>query len=212
MKGLGAIFFILMVGMLVIVSIWLFFIFFKVHVVGIAIDVDSINRYQEVPTMLLSSTLLDSSSRGCSVGSGVDGAHEPNDDLCTKSTAFHYMRSKVSDDSVLYGDVKTFVDNIKVSLPLYCYKIEIKENQGEGKVLIDGGKSLERFRGKGVSSTGCNTNQAKLNEDYPLPTFISGVPSVASQTLTIWSSTTTTDSSIYTWPLYSVEFSFGGGS
>jgi hypothetical protein len=204
MKGLGAIFFVLMAGLLVIVSIWLFFVFFKVHVVGISIDVDSINRYQEVPTMLLTSTLFDGKSGSCS--------NVANEGLCRKGVAFHYMRSKVTGGDVLpeNDDSKIFLNDFKVSLPLYCYMIGVRDGDGE-KVFLDGKSELRSFRTRGVSSINCNLNQPKISEVYPIPTFVGGVPSVASQTLLIGSSTTTTDNSIFTWPIYSVEFRFGGG-
>jgi len=59
-KQKGALFglpFFMIIGLIVVVSAWLFFIFFKVHITSIAVDVDSINRYQEVPTTLLGASV-----------------------------------------------------------------------------------------------------------------------------------------------------------
>ncbi len=52
-KGIGAIPLFMIVGLVAVISAWIFFIFFKVHITGIAVDIDSINRYQEVPTAVL---------------------------------------------------------------------------------------------------------------------------------------------------------------
>lgn len=56
-KGLGTVALFLIVGLILTVSAWVFFIFFKIHVTSIAVDVDSINRYQEIPTTILGPTL-----------------------------------------------------------------------------------------------------------------------------------------------------------
>lgn len=208
MKGIGAIFFILIVGMIVMVSIWLFFVFFKVHVVGISVDVDSINRYQEIPTMLLSSTLFDGDDGSC--------VNAENEHLCKKSVAFHYMRSKVSGGDVVSKETdagENFLNNFRVSLPLYCYRIDFIDS-GVRKIFIDGKKDLSdlrRSRASGIATPNCGLDgNFKINEAYPIPTFADGVPAVASQMLLIGSSTTTTESSINTWPLYAVDFRFGG--
>lgn len=213
MKGIGAVFFLLLIGVIAMVSVWLFFIFFKVHVTGIAIDVESINRYQEIPTVLLSSTLYEKRKESCSPGDGPAGEHSLNDYLCKKNLAFYYMRSKATNQPIV-GDTeetKDFLNNIKVSLPLYCYRIDLKEAE-DTQTFIDGKESLNLLRVRGApTSISCNINQPKINEKYPIPTFsVGGITFIAEQILLIGSSTTTSERSISNWPFYNVEFNFGG--
>lgn len=112
-KGLGAIAFFLIIGLLAVVSTWIFFTFFKVQVIGIAVDVNSINRYQEIPTTVLADVLYfedgnkatvdgktpDTRPKGginCFQGDGPAGAHEVVADrnrvVCTKPAAFFFEK------------------------------------------------------------------------------------------------------------------------
>jgi hypothetical protein len=218
MKGLGTIFFFLLIGMLAMVSIWLFFIFFKIHVTGIAIDVNSINRYQEIPTVLLSSTFYENSADSCHPGDGPAGPHALNENLCKKNIAFYYSRSKATDRPIVNEDpnndgiaddvpARDFLNNIRLSLPLYCYKISFRESEEETTLI---GRETTPRVGRATTGITCSINQPKINEIYPMPIFSGGVPSVAEQILLIGSSTTTSDRSISNWPVYDVEFRFGG--
>lgn len=70
-KGLGSVALFMIAALLVIVSVWIFFIFFKVHVTSIAVDVDSVNRYQEIPTTFLANTLRIKSQAESSLGEDI---------------------------------------------------------------------------------------------------------------------------------------------
>lgn len=47
----------ILIAIIVVITGWLFFAFFKVHITSILVDVDSINRYQEIPTTVLAAVL-----------------------------------------------------------------------------------------------------------------------------------------------------------
>lgn len=101
----------LLIGFITIVSAFLFSIFFKVHLTNIVVDVDSINRYQELPTTVLGLNVFledmepfeggrgpdnpDTRDRRlihCFNGNGPQGSHATNDDLCRKNLALYYNK------------------------------------------------------------------------------------------------------------------------
>lgn len=47
----------ILIAIIVVITGWLFFAFFKVHITSILVDVDSVNRYQEIPTTVLAAVL-----------------------------------------------------------------------------------------------------------------------------------------------------------
>lgn len=101
----------ILIAVIIVITGWLFLAFFKVHLTNIIVDVDSINRYQEIPTTLLGiSTFVEDEERqksfgeknpdkrdkkkiNCFDGDGLAGSHPPNVDLCRKHLAFYLTKT-----------------------------------------------------------------------------------------------------------------------
>lgn len=265
-KGLGTIALFLIVGLILTVSAWVFFIFFKIHVTSIAVDVDSINRYQEIPTTFLGITTFvegeekmtafgenpdnrDKKKINCFDGDGPAGSHPPNADLCRKHLAFYMAKTANSvgrplfssqveryagsglpsglDLIILAGQLispppnfptlSAIKNNIRASLPESCYKISI-ESSGKEIDKLDSYSDLPEGLGGGKRSEveikfrrDCNIDSPKINEPYPLPIFLNGEPTLSVQRLLIYSSITSGEGLLVTWPRYNTKFDFGGG-
>lgn len=272
-KGIAFIALFLIVGVVLMISGLMFFLNFKVHITSIAVDVDSINRYQEVPTAILGLTafandtedqdfgpdkpdLRNKEKINCFNGNGIAGSHEPNADLCTKHLAFYFSKISSEKGDVLFSNPeevdtqsglliagvpfdleeilwpeKTYPqlyvvkNNIRASLPTWCYKIGIEVDGAEIDKLDPysdlPNRNMKPSGGKSVRETvtdlqkkfeaSCNTNSPKLDESYPMPIIFGGVPFIAEQRLLIYSSSNEGEDYFVTWPKYTMTFDFGGG-
>lgn len=195
-RGIAQIPFFFLIGLFLIISTFIFFVLFKVHITSVAVDVDSINRYQEIPTTLLGSTLF--LEEDCFKGDGPAGPHEIEDfnrKMCTKHLAFYYTKlANGAGKEVLSattGNAGELTNNIKTSLPLNCYKIAFQD--GKEDFLVSKIECAEK----------------KLNEIYPIPIFLGEDPSVAKQLLEIGSRVSGDERHpLVTWPTYKTCFPF----
>lgn len=194
--------FFFLIGLIVVVSAWLFFIFFKVHITSIAVDVDSINRYQEIPTTLLTTTVYAGDEK-CRKGDGPIGpAEKPNYDLCTKKLPIIFSAG----GKILSGPESPGVDGVytssefrndlELALPENCYSVLLKSATGEDVL-----KAERRTQRAPAITQDCDMKSPRLTETYPIPIFSGGVPAVAEQTITI-GSTNQGEEILVRWPRY----------
>lgn len=267
-KGVAWIAIFFLIAIIVVITGWLFFAFFKVHITSILVDVDSINRYQEIPTTLLGiSTFVEDEEKqksfdennpdkrdktkiNCFNGDGPAGAHPPNIDMCRKHLTFYLAKTansvgkpvlssptgrdagpvlpgvldlviwlgKVTSPPPNFPTLSLIKNNVRASLPESCYKISI-ENAGKEIDKLDPYSDLPDDLGSGKNqlietkfAKDCGLDSPKINEPYPLPILFNGDPTLAVQRLLIYSSVTSSERVLVTWPRYSTNFVFGGGS
>lgn len=193
-------------GLILVISAWIFFVGFKVHLTSLAVDADSINRYQEIPTTALLSSFFVSES--CFKGNGPLGEHGANHELCTKGLAFFLTRelndlskTKLEDTNSDEGryPISAFREDLKLSLPSECYDISFEHEGAKSTLMMDAG----------VIGSNCNLAQPKLKERYPVPVFFGG-PSVAQHVITIGTSLTSGQEILVNWPRYELDFRIGG--
>ena len=219
----------MIIGMIVIVSAWLFFIFFKVHITSLAVDVENVNRFQELPTTILGTAFFSGSSSfdeggqypedafiegiNCFNGNGPMGIHEPNYDLCTKPVAFHFTKfanvksiqakPHANIDINSLGDA-VFSKSKSLFAPDYVYTTSDFVN-GMRLILPENCYSVQ-FRTEEIvdeftnDEGDCNLEFGKLNERYPLPIILNGEPSLVEHVLVIGSTVTTGEELLITWP------------
>lgn len=214
MKGILEIPMFLLIGLVIIMSVFIFFIFFKVHVKSIAVDVENINRYQEVVTAVLGVSvktepntdfpkddlgrdLRKRDSVNCFMGDGPAGKHDVKESLCSRPLAFYLGKrtdffskiDKAPDDGEY--SLSDFLVDLRGTMPVDCYSVS--------RVLSSSisGASYDSFD---VGGFGCDLNSPKIFEGYPVP-IISGGPSVAEMAVKIGQSSENQDALIR-WPKY----------
>jgi hypothetical protein len=220
-KGFVGLPLMMLVSMIAVISVILFFLFFKIHLTSLITDVDSINRYQEIPTTILSSYVLvgdsgdksDSLNRdtspkekiNCFDGDGPAGRHGPNEELCTKRLSIFFSKESSSvgepvisanGDSLIYG-LDQFKNNLRMSLPTRCFAVAFSKS-GEASDLTDA------FQDTG--DAGCNMKSLKINQKSPIPVMRGSEPGVLYNVLSIGSNPTSGDAVLVTWPRYDVRF------
>lgn len=220
MKGIiGELPLLMLVGLIAMITVVVAFLYLKVHITGIAVDTNSINRYQEIPTTILADSVFiedkapisafgkdnpDSRPKkeiNCFRGDGPAGAHqEINKEVCTKRLSFFYTKyANDLGEPALSSTPTDFKNNLNLVLPTNCYSISFSSN----------GVKIDQYLD---DSGDCNLNLPKIDKTYPIPVFLSGEAKVADQVLKIGNSLTRGEELLVTWPKYGTNFRFPGGS
>lgn len=215
----------MLVGMIAVISVILFFMFFKIHLTSLVTDVDSINRYQEIPTTILSSHVLVGDAEAyppdelgrdrrpkekinCFEGDGPAGKHSPDSELCRKRLSLFFSKESnglglpIMDDysdSVGYG-IDDFKKDLRLALPTRCFSVALSK-------LQKASDSDDTFLDEG--DAGCNMKSPKINQKSPIPVMTGAEPSVLYNILEIGSNPTSGDAVLVTWPRYDVRFNSG---
>lgn len=232
MKGIfGELSFLMLVGVIAMITMVIAFLYLKVHVTGVAVDTDSINRYEEVATTVLSAPVFvddptkitqfgpknpdtrDKKTINCFQGDGPEGAHSNvNTEVCTKYLSFFYSKFKDMNGQPVMSSPGYIVRDPKNQYAFLGFIDNLKTS------LPSDCYSLS-FEDKGASADAltppnsqCNLALPKLSKTYPIPVFLLAGPDVLDQVLKIGNTITKSDNLLVTWPKYGTNFAWTPGS
>lgn len=214
-KGFAAIAFFMLIGLFVVVSALVFFLTFKVHITSLAVDVISVNRYQEIPTTVLATGVPMEQEEQCFRGNGPDNRHGPNRDLCTKTVPILFSKKANGMEIGIFESLNSFRDNLRAALPIDCYEYSFEHlgtetvTEGRGRNEVEKPKLLRDSLSPSGDffKLGCGDDDSpKIKERYPIPIIVGKEPGVADQLLLIKSSSTDGDGFLVTWPRFDSNF------
>lgn len=235
-KGFAAIAFFMLIGLFVVISALVFFLTFKVHITSLAVDVISVNRYQEIPTTVLATGVTmdqyddEKGEVQCFTGNGPANTHDPVKDLCTKTVPILFSKKVNEFPIYILEDKKEsltglplpatdalnlFRDNLRSALPIDCYEYSFEYVGTEAAVEGRGRNEVEKPKPFSDTLTprndffklGCGDDDSpKIRERYPIPIIIGNEPAVADQLMLIKSSSTDGEGFLVTWPRFDSQF------
>lgn len=182
MKGLFHIAFFMIIAVVLVVAVYIFLAYFKLHIVVLAADIVNTQNYQNIPPVIMSLHQTGFS------GYPVEFVH-------TANKVFNGLRLFDSDNDVIG-------DSIVRLLPESCYSFGLGDNYVFSSTAAQ--SRLARAPSTAIASTdGCDGG-SKLNLKSPYPSITNGVPVVNTMEMIIYPIRTTNDFE-KAWPRFSLQ-------
>lgn len=157
-KGIATIMFIMLFGVAIITMVFLFLIFFKVHITFFAVDQFNINSYS---TFLSSINSLD---------------------IPEENSQLTFVVNKFENLAGYQWIGNLFINSVEDALPESCYKFEIHTEKS--KIIFE---KKEPFQGtKDLPGFGCDDKKIRLRSLMSMPVIKNGQSSLINSELVIY--------------------------
>ncbi len=191
-----------LISLVILITAVMFFLFFKVNITSLFVDVENVNRYQEIPTTFLSSSFYSNVDNNnfeninCFKGNGPIIEDTINYNLCKKPIQFFVTKKfngkgdfiDTEETPKEIYNYKDLSNDLLLSLPKNCYQFSILD------VVIP----IEIYS----DTSNCDLENPKLNEKYPLPIFSTSGPEIIPFELKIGTTSSSGQELLITWPRY----------
>jgi hypothetical protein len=228
MKGFVELPMVMIIAIVAMISVFIFFTTFKVHVTNVFIDVDNLNRYQDVPTASISSHLAvgdevrDAEDRhdpkrdlrpkekiNCFLGNGPAGKHGQISQLCTKRLPAFFTKhfNGIGGKTITGIPGGSEIGGTDFGLSAFRNNLKLALPQKCFSILLmdkPDGRAFESYPEDQPAD--CNFLNPKLEVTVPVPVMSGKDPAVAYEKLLIGTYASEGESFGSNWPKYRIEF------
>jgi hypothetical protein len=233
MKGFVSLPMIMIIWIVAIFSVFIFFALFKVHINSVFVDAENLNRYQEVPTTIISSyiaigdedTNFNRYDKGfsitnilrdlrpkekinCFTGNGPAGKHGPVQSLCTKRLPNYFTKlfAGIGGNTLTGESVDSKLADMELGLKAFEANLRLSLPGDCFSIQLGNkDKPLEEYKPDKMSPE-CDIKQPKLDVSVPIPVLRDSNPDISYARLVIGKVYGRGENFLVTWPEYRVEF------